>query len=303
MATFNFGITPTYSFEDVSATVAGEEVSLSTVAYDYTSDPALDLTISFDALNACVTDVAMTDSDMSALAVVSGGVDALDNDTISLPEGLIARLRCLAENSTKATIAYAITGNEFGDIGELENDETLSGANLFDAVTFKAAIVTAMQEVNGDAIVSVAEDIVRNLGLSDGSGTDTGRNTYSPFADGDRLFFNMLIANGAIDIAVDGAHASVDGNSTKQNVNFFTGPATKHPVGLGGFTEDTSGGRTQLNGANGDNRYLDGVAGADRIANADSLKRGEAAGYNSGSGADGDFTGGSILVRFSLTTN
>jgi len=300
MSTFNFGIVPTLAFEDVSATVAGEQVTLTTAAYDYTS---LDLTMSASALNACVTDVEMTGSDLSALAVVAAGVTSLSSSDLNVDAALLARLQYLAENSAKATIAYAITGNEFGDIGELENDETLSGVNLFSEENFKVAIIAAMKEVNGDAIVAVAEDIVRNLGLSDASGTDTGRDTSAPFEATDILHFNMLLANGTIDIAVDSAHASVDGNSEQQGVNFFTGPVQKHPVGLGSFNEDTSGGRTQLNGANGDNRYLDGASGASRGNNASTLKKDGEAGYDTGASASGNFTGGSILVKFALTLN
>ena len=299
MSTFNFGITPTLAFEDVSATVAGEQVTLNTAAYDYT---ALDLTISAAALNACVIDVSMNDGDLSALAVDAAGVSSLANSDLVASAALIARLQYMAENSAKATIAYAVTGNEFGDIGELENDNTLSGVNLFSEANFKTAIVTAMKAVNGDAIVAVAEDIIRQLGLSDASGTDTGRDTAAPFEATDILHFNMLLCNGKIDIAVDGAHASVDGNSDQQGVEFFTGPVQKHPVGLTGTTVDTSGGRIHLNSANGDNKYVDGTSGASRGGNASTLKT-SGDGYDNGASATGDFAGGSILVKFALTLN
>lgn len=297
MSSYPFGITPTYAFEDVSALMAGESVVLATYAYDM-SDVNF-LTMSANTLNNCVSDVEV-DADLSALIAISANVEALSNTDLAVDPILVARLKAMAENSAKATIAKKITGNAFGDIGELENDVYLSGENLFVEDTFKAAIIAAIKANNGDAIVSVAEDIINNEGICGVSGTNTGRDTEAPFQPTDLLMFNMVLCNGNITLRVDSAHASLTG--VDNGMTYFTAPLADTEIGTEDVAAfDVSSGDRLVNASAGSNVYLDGDTGNSRGANAVSLRDGSGDGYVTGD--SGVYTSGAVIGRFALTLN
>jgi hypothetical protein len=129
----------------------------------------------------------------------------------------------LAENSYKATIAKYLYGSEDTNIGELENNEELTGSYILGG---RSASATIMAELNRNlsAIVLAAENIIRQNTTTD---RPSDRTFDSPFLSGDELSFNMLYVNGKITIQLDEA-TLVDG--TKNGIDFFADPVASHKV-------------------------------------------------------------------------
>jgi hypothetical protein len=208
-------------FGDVSAAFAGEEITLTdTYAYSFTSDA---ITISASTLNAMITDVAHSGDGADALTG-AGAVAEADIDA----EGFATSLNAMATGSAKATIALAITGNALGDIGEIENDTVFD--DLVSEADVQASLVSAIVP---DAVVSLAEDILRNLGLSSSDGSDGGRDPDAPFEVGDVLQFNMMVKNGDITLSVDGASSLTN---AVEDIDLFNAPTAISTIGTPGIT-------------------------------------------------------------------
>lgn len=220
---YHFGITPHLQFTDTSAVLVGEKITLSNnIAYEFIETP---ITLNASKLNTNIVDEPLGTSDTTQLSY-TGTPDICFTDIGDVYD-LTISLTDMGKGSAKATIAKAITGNPLGDIGEIENDSKYDG--LLDEATLQTAIA---ESITPEAIISVAEDILRSKGISDTS--NGGREPTAPFEADDELIFNMLIANGEITIELD-PKSNIDNETL--GVNFFSGPVHK-------FTDDTLNGES-----------------------------------------------------------
>jgi hypothetical protein len=181
---YNFGITPIYSFGDVSASYEGEAVTLETAAIDL-SDKAL--TLSADALN---TFNGLGDTDICAGA-------------------LILTLSGIANASAKATVANYVSGSLSGDIGDIVSEDVFDG--LFDVADLATAIASSISD-NPNALLSLKENVLY---------VDPSRSAPNELSAGDDLLFNLFVTNGTIEIVLDDLTAL---DTSVNGVDFFTGP-------------------------------------------------------------------------------
>jgi len=243
------GILPSMTFSDVSGLLVGESITLTSVTADLQFVDTSSLTISAAILNNYVGDL-VTDVDLSTYGLETLEYTTVSNDLTSSAT-LVNNLCTLAKNSAKATIAYAITGHPRGDIGELENDTTFN--TLVTEDNIKNAMAAAINSGSA-AVVSAAENILRDLGLSGVSGEDGGRDSSAPFKAGDTFEFNMLVTNGNIALVVDGAAALA---TTEGGATFFSGPTADGSFGV--ITPQFSSNDIINNGSNvTKNSYVNG---------------------------------------------
>lgn len=280
---YHFGITPTFAFDDVSGVLAGESVTLCDAAYDFTQSA---LTVSVNKFNSYITDVT-NDGSTSALAAAAGTpFVSTDIECLAMTSALVE----MAKGSAKATIAKAITGNPLGDIGELENDTTFD-----ELVSGEILATTVAAAITPDAIVSVAEDIIRNKGLSGDDDGIGGVDPANPFTSGTELVFNMYIQNGSITLNVDAAADLTDtaNGAGGNSVAFFEDPLQKFGVGVPVSTDATGGYTVNANVTDNvyaftENRYASVTDGSTGLVANETYRTTE-------------FKDGGVLVKCKLT--
>ena len=227
---YNYGIIPEYTFDDVSAQLVGESITLVDVSstYDLTADSTLQFSVAASLLNAGIAD--------NADGTITASTLSLNND-LTRGSGFDAWFKGLTENSYKASIAKALTGYNNGDIGELENDTNLSGSTLANASVLNAIVLAVETEVNTNtnALRALAEDIIREAALNATNGS--GRDPANPFQAGDALDFRMVFLPGSIDVVIDALQAlTTDATTGTTIVSTHTADAA---AGLAGFNTAT----------------------------------------------------------------
>jgi hypothetical protein len=248
-----FGITPYFVLNDVSGTVVGDGVVL--VGGDKIAVDISNITFDIQAskLNAFIMDTS------DGLLTLCGLASLVPTDfaTLETTDVSLNVFKQFISESYKATIAKRITGKFYGDIGTLENDTVFTGDALVtnDTLTaMKTAIKNAIMD-QSDSLIVAAEDILRDLELSDASGSTTGRDTNAPFVAGDILLFNCLVKNGNIELFLNDVASLTDSSN---NTTFFETQGDEgRSLGLLGFATDIStGGGIVVNENNNSNVYI-----------------------------------------------
>lgn len=196
---FNYGIIPEYTFDDVSAQLVGEEVTLTAADFDNTATADLQFSLAASILNAAITD--------NADGTINASSPNVTTSNLARGGNFNSWVRDLVHHTYKGSIANYLTSYPNGDIGELENDtdlaaETLASDSILDAVF--GTIVTQMTS-NTDALRALAEEVIARFSVSGFSGADadSGRPSSAPFVSGDTLDFNMVLNPGAIQVIID----------------------------------------------------------------------------------------------------
>lgn len=233
----DFGITPYFQLTDTSGTIIGDGVVLvggDVIAVDISN---LAFEVPAGVLNAFIIDDISGSLTLSSLAEISGLEDL---SSLPLDDLSYNVFKTFVSQSYKATIAKRITGKYFGDIGALENDTVFSGDYLVNEELInrmKTAVATAIMD-QSNALLVAAEDLLRDLELSDASGDSTGRDSSHPFVAGDILLFNCLVKNGNITLFLDEVATLTDNCGGATFFDTQDGDTNGFTIGLNNFGID-----------------------------------------------------------------